>query len=225
MLNQWESSLAARLGWRPASRWHSYMRGESSRLMSKNGGDRDAGLRGRPGAAPAYAMRWGKVRKHHGCFRGRLGNGVGSLYCSWAFWAKEYSQDLRAREADPFSLMQKPQALWELVKLINQYGTWGTTKDSAYQGCRALGDLGIGSPGGAGRCRDDSDRHFGKQPFCESCKLWCSASEKLFCGEARILSPQAISGDWRSEFHPKTQCGAKTTHLERASTSCPSLRG
>jgi len=58
--------------------------------------------------------------------------------------------------------MHKPQALWDLVKLINQYGTWGTTKDSPTKGAELWAIWGLEAFVVAGHRRDDSDCHFGK---------------------------------------------------------------
>src|SRR5882724_364607 len=125
------------------------------------------------GVAAAMGMKWGKVRNAKIAGLAAIVPAAASLYWSWAFWAKNIFLTFAQKELDPFSLMARPQALWELIKLINEYGTWGMSKGDTTKGTElwviwvleALVVLGIATLASMGVLE--------MQPFCEKCKLWC----------------------------------------------------
>jgi len=179
------------------------------------------------GAAPACAMKWGKVRNIMVASVVALATAAGSLYCSWAFWAKNILKTFEQGEVDAFSLMQKPHSLWELVKLINEYGTWGTTKDSPTKGAELWAIWGLEALVVLGIAVTIAIVILESQPFCESCKLWCSASEKLFLwgGENPVPLQRCLETGDLSFIQKLSPGNAKTTHLSAHLHSCPSCGG
>jgi hypothetical protein len=124
-------------------------------------------------------FKWGKVRNS------MVGGAIAilpaavSFYCSWAFWVKNIVSIFEQQEVDAFSLMSHPQALWRVIKLINQDGTWGSTSANMTKGTElwliwggeALLVLGIAA--------SVAYLVLKAQPFCEKCRLWCASNEKL----------------------------------------------
>ena len=102
-----------------------------------------------------------------------------SLYWSWAFWVKNIVLIFEEQEIDALSLMSHPQALWRVIKLINQDGTWGSTSTNMTKGVElwliwggeALLMLGVAAL--------VTYAILQAQPFCEKCEQWCSSNEKL----------------------------------------------
>jgi len=134
-------------GWvgRPASRWHSYMRGESSRLMSKKWRRSRRWFMGPPwgrsrvrdemgeSSQPSWLLPWSPWQPP-----------LVSLYCSWAFWAKNILKTFEQGEVDAFSLMHKPQALWDFGQTDQSVRYLGARlKDSPTKGAElwAIWDL------------------------------------------------------------------------------------
>jgi len=176
------------------------------------------------GVAPGFAMKSGKVRNV------KVAGGIGlatafiSYYCSWAFWVSNVLKTFRQEEVSSFALMQKPQALWDIIKVINQYGTWGSSKDSMTTGVE-LWLIWLGEAAVVLLISTVISAEIIKsQPFCEVCKLWCSASEKLVLSAADDPAPfrRAVdTGDFT--FLQKLGPGNdKITHLHAHLHSCPS---
>ena len=131
------------------------------------------------GAAVARALKWGKVRNSMIGGAAAVLPGAVSLYWSWAFWVKNIISIFEQQELDAFSLMSHPQALWRVITLINQDGTWGSTSTNMTKGAElwfiwggeALLVLGIAA--------SVAYLVLEAQPFCEKCQLWCMSNEKL----------------------------------------------
>jgi hypothetical protein len=176
------------------------------------------------GLAPAFAMKWGKVRNVKIAGGIALGTAVVSYYCSWAFWVSNVFKTFKQEDIDSFRLMQKSQAMWDIIKMINQYGTWGSSKDSPTTGTELwliwLGEAVVVLLIATVIAREIIKSH----PFCEACKLWCSASEKLVLSAGDDPTPlrRAVDmGDF--SFLQKLGPGnAKGTHLHAHLHSCPS---
>jgi hypothetical protein len=128
------------------------------------------------GAAVWGVARLGKVRNVPivGIIAGCAG--AASLYWSWAFWVTNIANTSGQEQLNAFALMHRPQELWELIKLINQEGTWGTTAGHPTKGtelwilwaCEAVAVV------GAAALTAVTGMQW--QPFCEACQLWCSAT-------------------------------------------------
>lgn len=132
------------------------------------------------GAAVAMGLKWGKVRNSIiGGVTAVLPAAV-SLYWSWAFWAKNIFLIFAQKELDPFMLMARPQALWDLIKLINQYGTWGMSKGDVTKGTALWVIWGLEASVVLGTAALAAVLVLEMKPFCENCKLWCSLAEKLY---------------------------------------------
>ena len=174
------------------------------------------------GAAVAMGLKWGKVRNS------MLGGAVAilpaavSYYCSWAFWVKNIVFIFEKEELDAFSLMSHPHALWSVIKLINQDGTWGSTSTDMTKGAElwliwageALLVLGVAA--------SIAYVILEAQPFCERCQLWCSSSEKLHLspGNASLIRRSLFKRDFT--FLEKLGPGSKmSSHLMAQLHSCP----
>lgn len=131
------------------------------------------------GVTSGVGAKWGKVRNGRVAAAIAICVATGSLYCSWAFWVRDVFHTFAHKEVSALALMQRPWALWNLVKLINQYGTWGMSQNSPTTGTElwviwvleAVTVLGAAGLAAAAMIQ--------AQPFCETCRAWCSSSEKL----------------------------------------------
>lgn len=131
------------------------------------------------GLAAGYGMKLGKVRNS------KVGIVVASvlaavsLYISWAFWVENIIVRFQQDDLNPYALMTHPQALWELIKLINQSGTWELSEGDVTKGAMLWAIWALEAA--AILCAAGFTAHFllEMQPFCEKCQLWCSSNEKL----------------------------------------------
>jgi hypothetical protein len=131
------------------------------------------------GLAAAYGMKLGKVRNSKVGIAVAVAIAAISLYISWAFWVENIVLRFQQDDVNPFALMTHPQALWDLIKLINQNGTWGMSEGDVTKGATlwafwVLEALAILYAAGQA-----AYLLLEMQPFCEKCQLWCSSNEKL----------------------------------------------
>ena len=154
-----------------------------------------------------------------------------SFYWSWAFWVtdifhtvgQEELNTIGLEELNAFALMQRPHALWELIKLINQDGTWGSIAGNATKGaelwimwvCEAVAVVGTAALTAVTGLQ--------AQPFCEACKVWCSASEKLCLSPAGDLAQTRLQLAQRDfSFLQRLGVGNRNgVHLSAVLHSCP----
>jgi hypothetical protein len=149
-----------------------------------------------------------------------------SFYWSWAFWVRDILDPIGQEEVSAFALMQQPHALWEQIKLINQEGTWGTTPGNATKGaelwilwaCEAVAVVGTAALTAVTGLQS--------QPFCEACKVWCSASEKLCLSPAGDLAQTKLQLAQRDfGFLQRLGAGNRNgVHLSAILHSCPNCR-
>jgi len=149
-----------------------------------------------------------------------------SFYWSWAFWVRDILDPIGQEELSAFALMQGPHALWEQIKLINQDGTWGTIGGTATKGaelwilwvCEAVAVVGTAALTAVTGLQ--------AQPFCEACKVWCSASEKLCLSPAGDLAQTKLQLAQRDfGFLQRLGAGNKNgVHLSAVLHSCPNCR-
>ena len=174
------------------------------------------------GAAVALGLKWGKVRNS------MLGGAIAvlpaalSYYCSWAFWVKNVTLIFENEEVDAFSLMSHPHALWSVMKLINQDGTWGSTSTDMTKGTElwliwageTLLVLGIAA------CI--AYVILEAQPFCEKCQQWCSSSEKLYlsAGNTPLIRQSIFKRDF-TFLERLGPSGRTTSHLKAQLHTCP----
>ncbi len=178
------------------------------------------------GAAVAVAGKWGKVRNVQIAALVAICATAASYYFSWAFWVKDIFHRFGQDELNAIALMLRPHALWKLVKLINEYGTWGTTAGNATKGtelwviwaAEAVAVLGAAALTAVAVLRS--------QPFCEKCDLWCSDSEKLCLLPVNdVNQTKLLLAQHDLSFLQKLGPGdKKTSHLIAELHSCPSCR-
>jgi hypothetical protein len=149
-----------------------------------------------------------------------------SLYCSWAFWVENVYRIFGEGELNALMLMQRPHELWEAIKLINQEGTWGTTAGHPTKGtelwilwaCEAIAVVGAAALTAVTGIQS--------QPFCETCQVWCSATEKLVLSPVSNI-PQTKRQIAQRDFSFLQKLGAgnkKYVHLKAELHSCPNCR-
>jgi len=131
------------------------------------------------GVAVAMGLKWGKVRNSMIGGVIAIAPAAASLYWSWAFWVKNIVFNFEKEELDALALMTHPHALWELIKLINQNGTWGSTSTDLTKGTELWLIWGLEALAVLTVAAAIAYTILEAQPFCEKCGLWCSSTEKL----------------------------------------------
>jgi len=175
------------------------------------------------GGAAGFVAKWGKVRNVQVAALTAICTAAASLYCSWAFWVQDVFHTFAQKELSALALMQRPHTLWQLMKLINQVGTWGMSAGSPTKGTELWIIWGLEGATVLGGAALAAVAVVQMQPFCEPCQLWGSASEKL------CLSPVSDLGQIKLlleqndlSFLQKLGAGdKKTTHLSAELHSCP----
>jgi hypothetical protein len=178
------------------------------------------------GAVVWLVARSGKVRNVQivGCLA--VCAATASFYWSWAFWVRDILDPTGQEELSAFAFMQQPHALWEQIKLINQDGTWGRIPGNATKGvelwilwvCEAVAVVGTAALTAVTGLQ--------AQPFCEACKVWCSASQKLCLSPAGDLAQTKLQLAQRDfGFLQKLGAGNRYgVHLSAVLHSCPNCR-
>jgi len=173
------------------------------------------------GVATAYGMKVGKVRNSRIAGVAAIIPAGISLYLSWAFWAKNIFLTFAEKELNPFTLMARPQALWDLIKLINQYGTWGMSKGDVTKGTTLWVFWGLEALVVLGCAALATVAILEIQPFCEKCNVWCSSTEKLLlsAGDPGQTTQSLAKRDlsFLEKLGPGNQ---KTSHMTAQLHSC-----
>ena len=175
------------------------------------------------GAATGFGAKLGKVRNVKIAALEAICTAAVSLYCSWAFWVRNIFHTLAHTEFSAVAIMQSPHKLWDLMKLINDVGTWGMSAGSPTKGTELWVIWGLEGATVLISAALAAVAVINMQPFCEACQLWCSATEKLCLlpisdiGQIKLLLEQ-----YDLSFLQKLGPGnAKTNHLIAELHSCP----
>ncbi len=178
------------------------------------------------GAAAGYGLVWGKIRNDRVASLFSAAVSALALYLSWSVWVASTLKSQRVQDVSWIALAQHPRALWNLVCLINQYGTWGLSSGSATSGwalwviwfLEAVCVIGCGAFVGLAVLQAHA--------FCESCGTWCKRGAKFMLApppDVAQFKLQLEANDLRSleSLGP----GAKgTDHLDIELDSCPQCR-
>ncbi len=130
------------------------------------------------GAATGYGMIWGKVRNR------KIGVALAgaisafALYASWAMWIPAIlaSQQLQTGWIE---LAQHPHAVWQLMRLINQDGTWALDKGSATKGLELWAIWALEAVAVIGVAVTTEIGVLNRHAFCEACGLWSKRGAKM----------------------------------------------
>jgi len=154
------------------------------------------------GVSVGYGQIWGKARN------GTLGVALAAaistlaLYAAWAMWVPFVLDSQHLEHISWIKLAQHPAALWNLICMINQYGTWSTSSGgSATNGwelwviwfLEALTTIGMAIFAGVGVLNH--------RPFCESCERWCTRGAKIVLAapaDVAQLKLQLEANDFRA---------------------------
>ena len=175
------------------------------------------------GLAAGYGMKLGKVRNSKVGIAVASVLAAGSLYISWAFWVENIIVRSQQDDVNPYALMTHPQVLWDLIKTINQYGTWGlsegdVTKGAVLWAIWALEAVAILYAAGVA-----AYLLLEMQPFCEKCQFWCSSNEKLCLSAGDPIFIRRSLAKRDLAFLEKLGPGDKRTNYITAQLhSCPS---
>ena len=153
------------------------------------------------GVTAGYGLMFGKVRNEQVGLAVTGGISALALYASWAMWVTFVLKNQQVEDVRWTKLVQHPGALWDLICLINRYGTWGLSSGSATNGW-ALWVIWILEAvfviGAALFCGIGILNH---RPFCEACGRWCSRGAKLLLAppsDVAQLKLQLEANDMRS---------------------------
>jgi len=178
------------------------------------------------GLATGQGLVWGKVRNDSVGMAVSGAISALALYLSWAMWVSAILETQHVTDVSWTQLAQHPGALWHLMCLINQYGTWAISSGSATNGWalwliwffEAALVIGAGVFAGIGI--------LGHHPFCESCGCWCSRGAKFVLAAPQNvpqLKLQLEANDFRS-LESLGSGNKATDHLVVALDSCERCR-
>jgi len=178
------------------------------------------------GVAVAFAGRWGRIRNQYLAGFLAVCAAVASYYLSWAFWLQNVFHKFGQHELDAVALMRRPDVLWNLMKAVNEYGTWGTAANKPTTGTELWIIWGFEALGVFSAAAATAVAILRVQPFCEPCQLWCSDTEKI------VLSPvadvqQARRSIQLRDFTFLQELGPgnkRNAHLSVELHSCPNCR-
>ena len=132
------------------------------------------------GVSAGYGQIWGKVR--NGSVGLALAAAISALalYVSWAAWVPFVLDSQHLEHISWIKLAQHPAALWNLICMINQYGTWSTSSGgSATNGWELWGIWFLEAASVIGMAIFAGIGVLNHRPFCESCERWCTGGAKM----------------------------------------------
>src|SRR5258708_14269915 len=135
---------------------------------------------GLAGVSIGYGQVWGKVR--NGTVGVALAAAISALalYASWAAWVPVVLDSQHVEHISWIKLAQHPTALWNLICMINQYGTWSTSSSgSATNGWALWGIWFLEAVSVIGMAIVAEIGVLNHRPFCESCERWCTRGAKM----------------------------------------------
>lgn len=174
------------------------------------------------GVVAGLGAKWGKVRNPKVAAIAAIAAATGSHYCGWAFWIKDVFHTFAHKELSAIVLMQKPLALWQLMKLTNEYGTWGMSQNSPTTGTALWVIWTLEAATVLSAAALVAVAVLQHQPFCETCGLWCSSSEKLCLSPVTDLAQTKLLLDQHDlSFLQKLGPGnKKSSRLQAELQSC-----
>ena len=131
------------------------------------------------GVAAGYGLVWGKVRNEPVALAVTGTISALALYVSWAMWVPLILESQHLRSISWMKLAQHPSTLWNLMCLINQYGTWGLSSGSATNGWALWGIWILEAVFVIGMALFAGFAVLNHHPFCETCERWCTRGAKL----------------------------------------------
>jgi hypothetical protein len=178
------------------------------------------------GAAVAFGARWGKVRNAQVGGFIAFWVAAASLYVSWAFWIKDVFHTFANQELRAVGLMQHPNALWRIIRFVNQYGTWGLSSGSATKGTELWVIWALEATAVLVIAMLAAVSVLKLQPFCETCQIWCTSTEKLcLLPVSDVAQTKLLLQQHDLSFLQKLGAGdKKTTNLGAELHSCPNCR-
>ncbi len=184
-----------------------------------------AAFGGLMGAATGYGLIWGKVRNNVAGHALTATISTLALYVSWAVWVKFTMGD--EADAEWMNLAQHPSALWKLVCLINEHGTWTLDHEgSATTGLELWGIWAVEAACVIGIAIGTSMAVLNRHPYCESCGTWGVRGAKMALGappDVGQLKLQLQANNWTAleNLGPSRKDG---DHLIVALDSCERCR-
>jgi len=142
---------------------------------------------GLAGVSIGYGQIWGKVRNSAVGIALATAISTLALYVSWAAWVPFVLDSQHVEHHISWiKLAQHPAALWNLICIINQDGTWSTSSSgSPTNGLELWGIWAVEAVSVIGMAIFAEIGVLNHRPFCESCERWCTRGAKM------LLAPPA----------------------------------
>jgi hypothetical protein len=178
------------------------------------------------GVAIGYGMVLGKIRNDA---VGLSLTGVISavaLYVCWAMWVPFVLDSQHVKHISWTRLAQHPRALWHLICLINQYGTWGMSSGSATNGWALWGIWALETVIVIGVALFAGIGALNYHPFCEACERWCTRGAKVLLAAPANVAQLKLQLE-ANDFKALENLGAGNkgaSHLIVALDSCEQCR-
>jgi hypothetical protein len=137
------------------------------------------GFGGLIGVATGYGLVWGKVRNETVGLALTGAIATLALYVSWGMWVPAVLESQQIGHMTWTTLAQHPAALWNMICVINQYGTWGTSSGSSTNGWALWGIWFLEAVTVIGMGIFAGFAVLNHRPFCEACERWCTRGAKM----------------------------------------------
>ena len=178
------------------------------------------------GLAVGGGLVWGKVRNQPVTWAAAGVLSTVALYLSWAMWVPTVLESEHLEGVHWLALAQHPRALWHMISVINQYGTWSTDNGPATKGMELWVIWAAEAVGVIGSAVLVAYELMNYRPFCETCENWCSGSATLLLAVPQNV-PQLKRQLEANDLRPLEALGPGLkggSHLKIKSNSCDRCR-
>jgi len=178
------------------------------------------------GVAVGYGLIWGKVRNVPVALAVSGAISTAALYVSWAMWVTTTLESQHVKNVSWTRLAQHPGVLWDLICMINRYGTWGISSGSATNGWALWLIWGLEAVFVIGMALFAGYAVLNHRPFCETCERWCTRGAKMVLAAPADVAQLKLQLE-ANDLRPLESLGPgnKTAdHLIAALDSCEQCR-
>jgi heme exporter protein D len=142
------------------------------------------------GVSTGFGLVWGRVRNKMVALATGAMSASLALYLSWAVWIQSVLARSEGQTVNWMKLAQHPGAMWYLMKLINQYGTWTLDNSKTATTGWELSIVWILEAASViGLAMLVAPSIMQRHPFCETCGQWCRRTARFFLAPVADVRP------------------------------------
>lgn len=142
------------------------------------------------GVATGFGLVRGYVRNKQVTLGVAAVTSMLALYVSWAVWIAAIYQRTEGRQISWIKLSRHPYAVWQLMKWINQFGTWTfDNSKTATTGWQLWVVWGLEAALVIATAMFVAVAVVRQHPFCETCDQWCRRTVRFFLAPVQDFRP------------------------------------